>query len=147
MRLTGSYVPSAWEPVAEQVSLYEATDGVEGADFMGGPCIILTTVGARTGSLRKTPLIRVESGGTYVVIASVGGAPDDPAWAHNLRAHPRCDLQDGAVVHELVAREVAGPEKAQWWKVATEVWPAYDDYQASTDRVIPLFVLEPAAAA
>lgn len=142
MRLTGEYVPSAWEPVAEQVRQYEESGGVEGAEFMGGPCIVLTTVGARTGSLRKTPLIRVEQDGTYVVIASVGGAPDDPAWAHNLRAHPRCDLQDGATVHELVAREVEGDEKARWWSVATQVWPAYDDYQASTTRQIPLFVLE-----
>jgi deazaflavin-dependent oxidoreductase (nitroreductase family) len=145
VRLTGEYVPSAWEPVADQVRLYEETGGQEGADFMGGPCIVLTSVGAKTGKLRKTPLIRVERDGTYVVIASVGGAPDDPAWAHNLRAHPRCDLQDGPVVHELVAREATGEDKAHWWSVATEVWPAYDEYQASTDRVIPLFVLEPAS--
>jgi len=143
VRLAGEYVPSAWGPVADQVRQYEESGGVEGAEFMGGPCIVLTTVGGKSGALRKTPLIRVEQDGTYVAIASVGGAPQDPAWAHNLRAHPDCDLQDGAVVHELRAREVSGDEKARWWSVATQVWPAYDDYQASTERVIPLFVLEP----
>lgn len=142
MPLTGTYVPSAWEPVADQVELYERTGGAEGSDFMGGPCVVLTTLGARTGHLRKTPLIRVEQDGTYVVVASVGGAPADPAWAHNLRAHPRATVQDGPVVHDRVAREVTGEEKARWWAVATTVWPDYDSYQASTERAIPLFVLE-----
>ncbi|MGB8652154.1 MAG: nitroreductase family deazaflavin-dependent oxidoreductase [Mycobacteriales bacterium] len=145
MPLTGEYAPSAWEPVAEQVRLFEQTDGAEGAEFMGGPCIILTTLGARSGKLRKTPLIRVEKDGTYVVIGSMGGAPADPQWTHNLRAHPRADLQDGPVVHELVAREAHGEEKAMWWSIATQVWPDYDTYQAATERVIPLFVLEPQA--
>jgi deazaflavin-dependent oxidoreductase (nitroreductase family) len=142
MPLTGEYVPSAWEPVAEQVRLYEATGGVEGADFMGGPCIVLTSRGARTGALRKTPLIRVEQDGTYVIVASVGGAPEHPAWYHNLRAHPEVALQDGPVVHDRRAREVTGEEKARWWAVAAAVWPDYDTYQAGTERVIPLFVLE-----
>ena len=137
------YVPSPWEPIADQVALFEATDGREGNEFMGGPCVILTSIGAKTGTLRKTPLIRVEKDGRYVVIGSMGGAPSHPNWVHNLRANPRCRIQDGAVVHELTARELDGDEKAQWWQYANLIWPDYDKYQASTERVIPLFLLEP----
>jgi deazaflavin-dependent oxidoreductase (nitroreductase family) len=139
------YEPSPWEPVADQVALYEKTDGAEGADFMGGRCIILSTVGARSGKLRKTPLIRIERDGRYAVIGSMGGAPSDPVWTHNLRAHPDCRLQDGATVHELTARAATGAEKADWWAVAMAAYPHFDEYQASTERAIPLFVLEPAA--
>ena len=138
-----AYMPSPWQPIADQVALFEATDGREGNDFMGGPCIILTTIGAKSRTVRKTPLIRVERDGRYVVIGSMGGAPTHPNWVHNLRAEPRCRLQDGAVVHELNARELHGDEKAQWWRLAATVWPDYDKYQASTEREIPLFLLEP----
>lgn len=137
------YVPSPWQPIADQVALYEATDGLEGNEFMGGPCIVLTTIGAKTGTLRKTPLIRVEQDGRYVVIGSLGGAPSHPQWVHNLRAESRCRLQDGPIVHDLTARELQGEHKQQWWQHATEIWPDYDKYQASTDREIPLFLLEP----
>jgi deazaflavin-dependent oxidoreductase (nitroreductase family) len=143
MAFDAEYEPSPWEPIAEQVELYERTGGAEGADFMGGPCIILTSVGAKSAKLRKTPLIRVTDGTSYVVIGSMGGAPTNPQWVHNLRAEPAVQLQDGPTVHELVAREVDGDEKATWWRLATEVWPDYDTYQSSTERVIPLFVLEP----
>ncbi|MCB1255548.1 MAG: nitroreductase family deazaflavin-dependent oxidoreductase [Microthrixaceae bacterium] len=138
------YEPSPWEPIAEQVELYESTDGVEGGDFMGGACVILTSIGARSGNLRKTPLIRVTDGTNYVVIGSVGGAPNNPKWVYNLRAEPRVQLRDGAQVNEYVAREVTdAEEKATWWELATSVWSDYDVYQSSTDRIIPLFVLEP----
>jgi deazaflavin-dependent oxidoreductase (nitroreductase family) len=137
------YTPSTWPPSAEQVALYEATAGGEGNEFMGGPCVVLTTIGARSGTVRKTPVMRVEAAGTYVAIGSMGGAPSNPSWVHNLRADPRCRVQDGASVHELTACEMTGEEKATWWAKATEVWPAYDDYQTSTARVIPLFVLAP----
>lgn len=137
------YTPSPWQPIADQVALFEATDGAEGNEFMGGPCIILTTVGAKSGSLRKTPLIRVEEGGRYVVIGSMGGAPTHPQWVHNLRAQPRCRLQDGPVVHELTAHEPQGEVKQRWWQHATKTWPDYDTYQTSTEREIPLFLLEP----
>lgn len=137
------YVPSPWQPVAAQVADYERTNGQEGGEFMGGPCIVLTTVGARTGKLRKTPLIRVTDGQSYAVIGSMGGAPTHPQWVHNLRATPRARLQDGADVGEYAVREATGRERAQWWNRATEVWPDYDDYQSTTDRQIPLFVLEP----
>lgn len=143
MPLDGEYEPSPWEPIAEQVEQYERTDGAEGAEFMGGPCIILTTKGARSGKLRKTPLIQVTDGTSYVVIGSMGGAPDHPQWVHNLRANPLVELQDGAVRRDYTAREVTDDEKSTWWTLATGVWPDYDTYQSSTDRVIPLFVLDP----
>jgi F420H(2)-dependent quinone reductase len=143
MSFDAEYVPSPWEPIADQVALYEKTGGAEGGDFMGGPCIILTTIGAKTGKLRKTPLIRVEKDGSYAVVGSMGGAPDDPVWTSNLRANSQCRIQDGPDVHELTCHEVTGEEKTAWWAEATAVWPAYDDYQAKTDRVIPLFVLAP----
>lgn len=143
MSLEGEYEPSPWEPIAEQVELYERTDGAEGAEFMGGPCIILTSRGARSGKLRKTPLIRVTDGASYVVIGSMGGAPTNPNWVHNLRVNPLVELQDGAERREYVVREAEGAEKAAWWTLATQVWPDYDTYQASTERVIPLFVLDP----
>jgi deazaflavin-dependent oxidoreductase (nitroreductase family) len=138
------YVPSPWEPIADQVALFESTDGREGNEFAGGPCIILWTIGAKSGTVRKTPLIRVENDGSYVVIGSMGGAPDHPNWVHNLRAEPRCRVQDGAVLHELTAEELDGDDKREWWARATQVWPDYDNYQASTERVIPLFLLSPA---
>jgi deazaflavin-dependent oxidoreductase (nitroreductase family) len=143
MPLDGEYEPSPWEPIAEQVEQYERTNGVEGGEFMGGPCIILTTKGARSGKLRKTPLIQVTDGTSYVVIGSMGGAPDHPQWVHNLRANPLVELQDGADRRDYTAREVSDDEKATWWSLATGVWPDYDTYQSSTDRVIPLFVLDP----
>lgn len=142
MPLIGTYVPSPWEPIATQVAQYEATGGVEGGELQGAPCIILTTVGNRSGKLRKTPLIRVEHDGAYVVIASMGGAPQHPAWYHNLADGSAVTVQDGPDVHDLVARELDGDDKDTWWSRATEVWPAYDDYQASTDRRIPLVLLE-----
>jgi deazaflavin-dependent oxidoreductase (nitroreductase family) len=144
MTFEGDYEPSPWGPVADQVALYERTGGREGAEFMGGPCVILTTVGARTGKVRKSPLIRVTDGERYVVVGSLGGAPSHPQWVHNLRAVPRARLQDGATVGEYAVREVEGDERAAWWALATAAWPDYDGYQQATDRVIPVFVLDPA---
>jgi len=129
--------------VAEQVSQYERTGGAEGGEMQGVPCIILTSKGRRTGKLRKTPLMRVEHDGRYAVVASLGGAPDHPVWYHNLLANPDVSVQDGAEVHDLRARDLDGDEKAQWWARAVEVWPHYDEYQAKTDRVIPVLVLSP----
>jgi F420H(2)-dependent quinone reductase len=143
MPLQGDYEPSPWEPVADQVKQYESTGGREGGTLEGKPVIILTTKGAKSGKLRKTPLMRVEHDGLYAVVASLGGAPQHPVWYHNIVANPDVVLQDGDTVLDLRAREVTGDEKAQWWTWAAEAWPAYDKYQASTDRVIPLFVLEP----
>ena len=143
MALTGEYEPSPWEQVADQVRLYEATAGAEGQMVQGVPCVILTSKGRRTGKVRKAPLIRVEHDGCYAVVASIGGAPTHPVWYFNLKADPDVTLQDGPDVFELRAREAEGEEKATWWARATDVWPPYDEYQAKTDRVIPLLVLEP----
>jgi deazaflavin-dependent oxidoreductase (nitroreductase family) len=145
MPLEGEYEPSPWDPVADQVRVYEATDGIEGGTMEGKPVVILTSRGAISGKVRKTPLMRVERDGVYAVVASMGGAPQHPHWYNNLVAHPDVTLQDGARVVDLRARETTGDEKARWWADAVEAWPDYDKYQASTDRVIPLFVLEPPA--
>ena len=143
MPLVGEYEPSPWEPIAEQVELYERTDGAEGAVLEGAPCIILTSMWAKSGKLRKTPLIRITDGTSYLVIGSMGGAPNNPSWVHNLRTNPRAELRDLGEVREYSVRELEGDEKAEWWARANEVWPSYDDYQAATDRVIPVFLLEP----
>lgn len=143
MPLEGEYEPSPWEPVADQVKRYEESGGREGTLLEGKPCVILTHRGRKTGKLRKTPLMRVEHDGTYAVVASMGGAPRHPVWYHNLIANPDVTLQDGPNVYDLRAREVTGEEKATWWARAVEVWPDYDKYQASTDREIPVLVLEP----
>ncbi|MBS1836312.1 MAG: nitroreductase family deazaflavin-dependent oxidoreductase [Actinobacteria bacterium] len=144
MPIDGEYEPSPWEPIAEQVDLYESSGGTEGAKLEGQPCIILWTRGARSGKVRKTPLMRVEDAGSYAVIGSMGGAADHPQWVHNLRATPEARLQDGPELRDYAVREVEGAEKARWWAIATQVWPSYDEYQSNTERVIPLFVLDPA---
>jgi deazaflavin-dependent oxidoreductase (nitroreductase family) len=106
---------------------------------------VLTSVGAKTGKLRKTALMRVEHEGLYAVVASLGGAPHNPVWYQNLKANPHVELQDRATKHDYTAREVSGAEKAVWWERAVEAWPDYANYQAKTDRQIPVFVLEPMA--
>jgi deazaflavin-dependent oxidoreductase (nitroreductase family) len=141
---TAEYEPSPWEPIAQEVERYEQTGGAEPSQIVGEHWIILWTLGTKSGKVRKTPLVRVaDDAGRYAVIGSQGGAPTNPHWVHNLRSHPEARIQDGAVVHDLVAREATGDEKAQFWALATQVWPDYDKYQASTERQIPLFVLEP----
>lgn len=117
--------------------------GTDGTELQGKPVVLLTTVGAKTGKLRKTPLMRVEHNGEYAVVASLGGAPQHPVWYHNIKAHPRVELQDGTETHDYEAREVFGDEKAVWWERAVEAWPDYADYQTKTDRQIPVFVLTP----
>ncbi|UDY34986.1 nitroreductase family deazaflavin-dependent oxidoreductase [Dermatobacter hominis] len=139
------YEPSPWEPIALEVERYERTDGAEPSDLVGDQWIVLWTLGARSGKVRKTPLVRVaDGGGRYAVIGSQGGAPTNPQWVHNMRANPVARLQDGADLGDYTVREVEGDEKAEWWDRARAVWPDYDAYQAATDRAIPLFVLEPA---
>ena len=143
MPLDGEYAPSPADFVRDQVEAYERTAGAEGGTLMGRPVIILTSRGARSGKIRKTPLMRVEHDGKYAVVASLGGNPKHPVWYHNLVANPDVTLQDGDKVMDLRAREVTGDEKREWWSHAVAAWPAYDDYQAKTERQIPLFVLEP----
>ena len=129
--------------VADQVALYESTGGVEGGTLMDKPVVILTTPGRHSGKVRKTPLMRVEQDGTYAVIASMGGAAKHPVWYLNLIASPAVTLQDGANVYEMGVREVHGDEKARWWALAVEAWPAYAEDQTKTERQIPVVVLEP----
>ena len=143
MPLQGEYAPSTSDWARTQAELYEATGGAEGAELQGKPVIVLTSVGAKTGMLRKTALMRVEHDGVYAVVASRGGAPTHPVWYYNLVANPHVELQDGAVKKDYLAREVTGDERAVWWERAAAVWPAYNDYQTKTERQIPIFVLEP----
>ncbi len=117
--------------------------GTDGTELQGKPVILLTTVGAKTGKIRKTPLMRVEHGGEYAVVASLGGAPKNPVWYHNIKAHPRVELQDGTVNKDYEAREVFDDEKAAWWERAVAAWPDYANYQTKTNRQIPVFVLTP----
>lgn len=143
MPLEGEYEASPWEWVRDQVALYERTGGREGGTLQGQPCVILTTRGRHTGRLRKSALMRVEHDGRYAVVASMGGAPKHPVWYLNLVADPRVTLQDGDTVLDLRAHTANEQEKKEWWPRATAVWPAYDEYQAKTDREIPLVILEP----
>ena len=142
MPLTGEYAPSTSKWAREQAELYERTNGAEGNDMRGQPIIVLTTVGAKTGMLRKTALMRVEHDGAYVVVASMGGAPENPVWHLNLLAQPHCELHDMAVKHDYRARLLEGEERALWWIRSCAVWPDYADYQVKTERQIPLWVLE-----
>ncbi|MCC9310195.1 nitroreductase family deazaflavin-dependent oxidoreductase [Kitasatospora sp. RB6PN24] len=146
MPLTGEYQPSSTRFVRDQVALYESSGGTEGTTMRGRPVVVLTTLGARTGKLRKTPLMRVEHDGRYAVVASQGGAPTHPVWYHNLIADPRAELQDGPVRQDVIARELTGAERDLWWRRAVQAWPDYAEYAKKTDRLIPVFVLEPAAA-
>jgi deazaflavin-dependent oxidoreductase (nitroreductase family) len=142
MPLDGEYAPSTSGWARRQAEKYEATDGREANDLQGRPVIILTTVGAKSGMLRKTALMRVEHEGAYAVVASLGGAPKNPVWYYNIVANPHVELQDLAEKHDYSAREVHGDEKAAWWERAVATWPAYAKYQKKTDREIPVFVLE-----
>jgi deazaflavin-dependent oxidoreductase (nitroreductase family) len=145
--MTDTYEPSPSDRVREQVSLYEATDGRDGGTLEGRPVVILTTVGAKTGNIRKNPVMRINEGDVYVAVASNAGATSHPAWYRNIVAHPELSLQDGATVHRVRAREVHGDEKARWWKVAERDWPHFPEYRANAgDREIPVMLLEPVVA-
>lgn len=146
MPLQGEYEPSPEQWVRDQVEEYESSGGTSGTTMRGMPVIILTTTGAKSGKLRKTPLMRVEHDGRYAVVASLGGAPKHPVWYHNVIADPQVELQDGPVKQEMTAREVTREEKAGWWERAVAAYPDYADYQKRTDREIPVFVLEPREA-
>jgi deazaflavin-dependent oxidoreductase (nitroreductase family) len=144
MALTGTYVPSTAQWVRDQVAEYEASNG-ERANTLrdtGYPIVVITSVGAKSGHLRKNPVMRVERDGAYLAVASLGGAPQNPEWYHNLVAHPEVELQDGAEKHVYTARILEGEERADWWQHAVATWPTYASYQEKTDREIPLFLLE-----
>ena len=130
----------------DQVELYESSGGTQGLTLRdtGLAVVIVTNLGASSGKVRKTPVMRVEQDGRYAMVASKGGAPAHPLWYYNVRANPRVELQDGPRKQDMIAREVSGEERAQWWKRAVAAYPPYAEYQAKTAREIPVFVLEPA---
>ncbi len=144
MPMTGEYGPSPRDWVREQADRFERSGGAEDNTFAGLPVVLMTCVGAASGKLRKVPLMRVEHGGEYAAVASYGGGPEHPAWYHNLKRHPRVELQDGPVRGEYLAREATGEERARWWERAVAAYPPYAEYQAATTREIPVFVLTPA---
>jgi deazaflavin-dependent oxidoreductase (nitroreductase family) len=143
MPLTGEYEPSPSNWAREQAETYEATGGADANTLRGVPIIVLTSVGAKSGKLRKTPLMRVEHNGEYAIVASMGGAPQHPTWYHNVKKNPHVELQDGPVKKDYTAREATGDEKSVWWERSVAVWPDYAEYQTKTDREIPVFILTP----
>ena len=149
MTLSGEYEPSPQKWVRDQVEAYESSGGTRGNTLRdtGLPVVIVTSVGARSGKIRKTPLMRVEHDGKYALVASQGGAPKHPTWYHNLIKDPRIELQDGPVRQAMTVRVVEGDERAEWWDRAVAAFPNYADYQAKTTRVIPVFVAEPTGTA
>ncbi len=145
MTLQGTYVPSKADWVREQVAAFEASNGAEANTLRDGkdPIVVITSVGAKSGNLRKNPVMRVERDGKYVAIASKGGADEQPEWYYNFVAHPEVDLQDGAVAKTYSVRILTGDERADWWEHAVSTWRTYASYQQKTEREIPVFLLEP----
>jgi deazaflavin-dependent oxidoreductase (nitroreductase family) len=141
MPLSGDYAPSPAARSRTQTETFETSGGSEAADLRGKPIIVLTSIGAKTGKIRKTPLMRVEHDGQYAVVGSLGGAEKNPVWVYNLRKDPHVELQDGAGKHDYTAVEVEGADRDEWWERAVEAWPDYAVYQTKTDRLIPVFVL------
>jgi deazaflavin-dependent oxidoreductase (nitroreductase family) len=145
MTLQGTYEPSPTRWVREQVAEFEASDGARANTLArtGDPIVVITSVGATSGKLRKNPVMRVEHEGRYLAVASYGGRPEDPVWADNFRAHPEVDLQDGPDKATYTVRELPeGPERDEWWDRAVATWSTYGEYQRKTDRLIPIFLLE-----
>ena len=141
MPLSGEYAPSTSGWARRQAERYEATGGAQANTIRGMPIIVLTTIGAKSGQLRKTALMRVERDGQYVVVGSLGGAPKHPLWVHNVRKNPSVELQDGTEKHDYIARELTGAEREPWWERAVEAFPNYADYQKKTRRLLPVFLL------
>ena len=145
MPLDGDYEPSTIDWVREQVEEYESSGGTRANTLRdtGLPVVIVTSRGAKSGKLRKTPLMRVEHDGSYLAVASQGGAPTHPVWYYNLQADPKVELRDKTETWDMVARLLEGEERAQWWERAVAAFPPYADYQRRTEREIPVFLLEP----
>jgi deazaflavin-dependent oxidoreductase (nitroreductase family) len=139
------YIPSTREWVAEQVELYEGSAGTEGLTLRdtGLPVIIVTNRGRKTGAIRKTPLMRVVDGNSYILVASQGGAPKHPLWYHNLKAEPNVEIRDKTETSSMRVREVVDSvERLRLWDIAVKAYPPYQEYQTKTDRVIPVFLAE-----
>jgi deazaflavin-dependent oxidoreductase (nitroreductase family) len=142
MAITGEYVPSPSAWVRKQVDTIEDTGTTDSVDIMGLPVVMLTMRGARTGAIRKVPLMRVEHDGSFAAVASQGGAPTHPQWYRNLLAHPDIELQVGTETFPVHARELEGEERSLGWERCVAAFPSYAEYQTKTDRLIPVFVLE-----
>ncbi len=143
MPLQGEYAPGTSKWAREQAELYERSGGTKGTTINGYPVVVLTSLGAKSGKLRKTCVIRVEHDGAYLVVGSKGGAEDHPGWVFNLRDNPHVELQDGPTKRDYDAEELSGEERATWWQRAVDVFPTYASYQTKTDRQIPIFRLTP----
>lgn len=145
MPLEGDYAPSPAEWVRNQVEEFESSGGTRANTLRdtGLPIVVVTNVGAKTGKIRKTPVMRVEHEGCYAVVASKGGAPEHPNWYYNLKANPRVELHDGPAKQDMLARELVGEQRVEWWNRAVTAFPNYADYQRRTSRQIPVFLLEP----
>ncbi|MBB4854641.1 deazaflavin-dependent oxidoreductase (nitroreductase family) [Mycobacteroides chelonae] len=143
MPLTGEYEPSGLDWSQKQVARIIESGTTDGTTIADMPVILLTTLGAKSGKLRKIALMRVEHNGEYAIVASLGGAPKNPVWYYNVKENPIVELQDGGTTKDYQAREVLGDEKATWWDRAVEAYPPYAEYQTKTDRQIPVFVLTP----
>ena len=139
------YIPSPWQFVSDQVERYESSGGTEGSTFMdtGLPVIIVTNSGWKTGATRKTPLMRVVHGDSYILVASKAGAPEHPFWYHNLKAEPNVEIRDKTEVYSMQVREVVDPaERQRLWVLAVLAFPAYQEYQEKADRLLPVFLAE-----
>jgi deazaflavin-dependent oxidoreductase (nitroreductase family) len=148
MPVQGEYEPSTAAWVRDQVEAYERSGGTESTTLRetGLPVVIVTNLGVSSGKVRKTPVMRVEHDGIYAMVGSKGGAPENPLWVYNVRAHPQVEVQDGPRKQDMVAREISGDERAEWWRRAVDAFPPYAEYQTKTTREIPVFLLEPAAS-
>ncbi|HEY0690345.1 MAG TPA: nitroreductase family deazaflavin-dependent oxidoreductase [Kribbella sp.] len=146
MSIDEDYAPSPTKWVRDAVEQIENTGSTEVAGFNGRGVVLLTMRGAKTGKIRKVPLMRVEHKGLYAAVASLGGAPKHPVWYYNLKADPKIQLQDGEETREFVARELEDEEREQWWERSVAAFPDYANYQVKTDRLIPVFLLEPAGS-
>ncbi|KUN03573.1 nitroreductase [Streptomyces yokosukanensis] len=145
MPLEGEYGPSTTQWVREQVEEYESSGGTKGTTLWdtGWPVVVMSTRGAKTGKIRKVPVMRVEHEGRYAVVGSLGGSPRHPLWYFNVKADPHVELQDGSVQQDMTAHEATGEERAEWWRRAVAVFPRYAEMQKKTSRQFPVFVLEP----
>lgn len=144
MPLQGEYAEEKTGWVKKQLTTIDESGTTESVDIMGMPVVVYTMRGAKSGKLRRVPLMRVEHDGVYAAVASKGGAPEHPAWFHNIKANPEVEVQDGTATRDAVAREITGAEREQWWERAVAAYPPYAEYQTKTDRLIPVFLVEPA---
>lgn len=143
MPLQGEYAEEKTGWVKDQLAKIDETGTTESVDVMGMAVVVYTMRGAKSGKLRRVPLMRVEHDGVYAVVASKGGAPEHPVWYHNITANPEVEVQDGSAKHDGVAREITGAERDEWWERAVAAYPPYAEYQTKTDRLIPVLLVEP----